>query len=84
MGKAHSLAYAALPMYFWPPPAMPIRSVIADVNAELAAEAAVRYGYERSTGDWRRVVDDPNIDVIDIATPNDLHAEIAVAAAHRG
>jgi predicted dehydrogenase len=84
MGKAHSLAYAALPMYFWPIPAMPIRAVIADVDADLAAEAATRYGFERSTGDWRRVVDDPEVDLIDIATPNHLHAEIAIAAAAAG
>ena len=84
MGKAHSLAYAAMPMFFWPAPAIPQRRVIAEVTDELAAEAARRYGYERSTGDWRTVIDDPNIDVVDIATPNDAHCEIAVAAAEAG
>lgn len=84
MGKAHSLAYAALPMFFWPPPAMPFRSIIADVNAEQAAEAATRYGFERSTDDWRRVVEDPDVDLVDIATPNHLHADIAQAAAAAG
>ena len=84
MGKAHSLAYAAMPMFFWPAPAMPVRSMIADVNADGAAEAAQRYGFERSTADWRRVVDDPDIHVVDIATPNNVHAEIAKAAAAAG
>jgi predicted dehydrogenase len=84
MGKAHSLAYAAMPMFFWPAPAIPQRKVIAEVTDELAAEAARRYGYERSTSDWRTVIDDPSIDVIDIATPNDTHCEIAVAAAEAG
>jgi levoglucosan dehydrogenase len=84
MGKAHSLAYAAMPMFFWPAPAIPHRKVIAEVGEGLAAEAARRYGYERSTGDWRRVIDDPSIDVVDIATPNDAHCEIAVAAAEAG
>src|SRR5437867_1593202 len=84
MGKAHSLAYAAMPMYFWPPPAMPVRRVIVDATAELAREAALRFGFESSSGDWRPVVDDPSVDVVDIAVPNDLHAEIAIAAARAG
>ena len=84
MGKAHSLAYAALPMFFWPVPAMPVRRVVADVTQELAAEAALRYGFERAAGDWREIVEDPGVDLVDIATPNNLHAEIAVAAAKAG
>ena len=84
MGKAHSLAYAAMPMFFWPAPAIPYRKVIAEIGEERAAEAAQRYGYESSTTDWRRIVDDPEIDIVDIATPNDSHLEIAVAAAEAG
>lgn len=84
MGKAHSAAYAAMPMFFWPAPAIPHRKAIADVTEELAAEAAARFGYETSTSDWRRIVDDPEIDLVDIATPNDTHAEIAIAAAEAG
>jgi predicted dehydrogenase len=84
MGKAHSLAYAAMPMFFWPAPAIPRRTVIAEVTDELAREAAARYGYERSTGDWRRVIDDPEVDLVDIAVPNDAHPEIAIAAAQAG
>ncbi|WP_432561762.1 levoglucosan dehydrogenase [Kineococcus sp. SYSU DK003] len=84
MGKAHSLAYAAMPMFFWPAPALPVRSIIAESNETLAAQAARRFGFERSTDDWRKVVEDPDVDVVDIATPNHLHAEIAVAAARAG
>jgi levoglucosan dehydrogenase len=84
MGKAHSLAYAVMPMFFWPAPALPYRKLIAEVSEEQAAEAALRFGFEASTGDWRRVVDDPSIDVVDIATPNDSHCEIALAAAEAG
>jgi predicted dehydrogenase len=84
MGKAHSLAYAAMPMYFWPAPARPVRKVIVDVTEELAATAALRYGWEGHSTDWREVVADPDIDVVDIATPNNLHAEIAIAAAEAG
>jgi len=84
MGKAHSLAYAAMPMFFWPAPALPIRKTIAEANDQLAEEASRRFGFEKFTGDWRQVIDDPEIDVVDIATPNHLHAEIAIAAAKAG
>jgi predicted dehydrogenase len=84
MGKAHSLAYAAMPMFFWPAPAMPHRRVIAEVNDELAQDAAKRFGYDQGTGDWRRVIDDADVHLVDIATPNDKHPEIAIAAAEAG
>ena len=84
MGKAHSLAYSAMPMFFWPAPAMPHRRVIAEISDELAQEAARRFGYDSGTGDWRRVVEDPDVHLVDIATPNDSHPEIAIAAAEAG
>jgi len=84
MGKAHSMAYASMPMFFWPAPAIPIRAVIAEATEELAAEGAKRFGFESSTGDWRRIIDDPTIDIVDIATPNHLHPEMAIAAAEAG
>jgi predicted dehydrogenase len=84
MGKAHSLAYAAMPMFFWPPPAIPRRLIIAELGDAAAREAAQRYGYERSAGDWHAVIDDPDVELVDIAVPNDAHAEIAIAAAEAG
>ena len=84
MAKAHALAYAAMPMFYWPAPGIPVRYAIADVTEELAREAAARFGFERSTSDWRSIVDDPAVDIVDISVPNDLHAEIAVAAAQAG
>ena len=84
MGKAHSLAYMAMPMFFWPAPAIPVRKTIVDVSDAIAAEAAQRFGFEKSSSDWRSVIEDPEIDIIDIATPNHLHAEIAIAAAAAG
>jgi predicted dehydrogenase len=47
-------------------------------------KAAAAFGWERGESDWRSVVDDPEIDIIDISTPNDSHAQIAVAAAQAG
>jgi predicted dehydrogenase len=84
MGKAHSLAYAAMPMFFWPAPARPIRKTIVDVTDELASTAAARFGFDGYATRWQDVIADPDIDVVDIATPNHLHAEIAIAAAEAG
>ena len=84
MGKAHALAYAAMPMFFWPAPAIPIRKVLVDVAGDLAAEGARRLGFEESSADWRATLARPEIDVVDIVTPNDSHAEIAIAALKAG
>jgi predicted dehydrogenase len=84
MGKAHSLAYAAMPMFFWPAPALPDRRMVAEVKEAQAEEAARRFGFESHTTDWRRVVADDSIDIVDVATPNDTHREIAVAALEAG
>ncbi|WP_336788534.1 Gfo/Idh/MocA family protein [Paenibacillus sp. MMO-177] len=84
MGKAHSLAYAGMPMFFWPAPAIPFRKMVVDIRDDLAQEAAARYGFESYASDWRKVVEDPSIDIIDIVTPNNTHAEIAIAAAKAG
>lgn len=84
MGKAHSIAYAGMPMFFWPAPAMPRRKIVVDVNEEMAKAAAERFGFETYSTDWRKVVEDPSIDIVDIVTPNNMHAEIAIAAAKAG
>jgi len=84
MGKAHSLAYAVMPMFFWPAPAIPQRRMIAEMDAALAADAAQRFGFDKSTDNWRELVESDEIDVVDISVPNDAHPEIAIAAAHAG
>jgi len=84
MGKAHAMAYASMPMFFWPAPAIPHRKVVVDVTDGMAEEARRRYGFEEASSDWRAVVDRPDVDVVDICTPNNVHAEIAIAAAKAG
>ncbi|QSB15363.1 Gfo/Idh/MocA family oxidoreductase [Natronosporangium hydrolyticum] len=83
MGKAHALGYVAAPMFF-SAAVRPIRQVLVEQTEAFAAAQAHRYGFERWTTDWREVVADPRIDAVDIATPNDSHAEIAIAAAEAG
>jgi predicted dehydrogenase len=84
MGKAHAMAYASMPMFFWPAPAIPHRKVVVDVTDAMAETARDRYGFEQASSDWRAVVARPDIDVVDICTPNNVHAEIAIAAAEAG
>lgn len=84
MGKAHSLAYAGMPMCFWPPPALPVRKMIAERSEDLAREEAARFGFESFTDDWTELVADPSIDIVDIVTPNNLHMDMAIAAAEAG
>jgi predicted dehydrogenase len=84
MGKAHALAYAAMPMFFWPAPAVPVRHVVVDVTDALAEDARRRFGFAEGASDWRAVIGRGDIDIIDIVTPNDSHADIAIEAAKAG
>jgi len=80
MGKAHSLGLAGIPMYCWPPPAMPNRAVIAELNSDLAETARQRFGFARGVVGWEEAVQDPHVDVVDIVVPNYQHKEVALAA----
>lgn len=84
MGKAHAMAYAAMPMFFWPAPAIPHRKVVVDITTELAETAKQRFGFDEASADWRATIVRDDIDIIDIVTPNNAHAEIAIAAADAG
>jgi predicted dehydrogenase len=84
MGKAHSNAFRKLAYMTWPPPLLPRLVAIAGRTAEAVAHAADRYGYERSTTDWRGLVADPEVELFDNNGPNNLHAEPTIAAAEAG
>ncbi len=83
MGKAHSIATAVVPILFGAPVEIE-RKVVVDINEDLAKSAAHQYGFAEFATDWREVVSRPDIDIVDICTPNDTHAEIAIAAAKAG
>ena len=83
MGKAHAFAYRSALAVF-PDIPVPVLRMIADVNAESAAKAAHQYGFQKSTGDWRELIADKEIDVVSITTPNILHKEMALAAIAAG
>lgn len=84
MGQAHADAYRRASLLYRDLPAVPRLYMLADASEALAADAAARFGFERSTGDWRRLVEDPAVDVVDITSPNALHHEMALAAIAAG
>jgi predicted dehydrogenase len=83
MGAAHSQAWrtagrvADLPL-------RPEMAVVVGRSADGVAAAADRHGWSEHDTDWRRVVDRADVDLVDICTPGDTHAEIAVAALAAG
>lgn len=83
MGRAHSNAYKRLNDFF----ALDHRAVLQVAcarNAEKIQAFAANWGYERVETDWRKAVEAPDVDLVDICTPNDTHQEIAIAAARAG
>jgi len=83
MGKAHVFGFAAAQRVFDLPFELELHTV-ADRDEALAAAAARALGFARSSGDWRSLVADPEIDLIDITAPNALHREMALAAIANG
>jgi predicted dehydrogenase len=83
MGKAHAFGYTTAARVFDLPFELELRT-IADINDEAAAKAAAALGFSRATSDWRSLVADPDIDVVNITAPNALHKEMALAAIAAG
>ncbi len=80
MGRAHSNAYKRVNDFF-PLQFRPVLKAICGRSRDKAEAFAAQWGYESTETDWRALVERPDIDVIDIASPNNTHAEIAIAAA---
>lgn len=83
IGRCHAIAYAQAPTLF------PLKGklqleYLAEINQALADQKAQEFGFARATDDWRKLVADPNVDVVDICTPNFLHKEIALEAIKYG
>lgn len=83
MGRVHSHAWRTAPRFFDLPAAPELR-VLVGRNPQRSAEAAAQLGWAESATDWRKVVDRDDIDIVDICTPGDTHAEIAEAALRAG
>lgn len=84
MGEAHSRAYRLVSDRFAERGILARLIACADVDAGRATAAQARFGFERSTTDWREIVDDPAIEAISITAPNDAHLAVIRAALERG
>jgi predicted dehydrogenase len=83
MGKAHSNAWRQAPHYFPLEAGIEMRAICGRDAAAVEA-ARAQLGWQQAVTDWREVVNSPDIDIVDITTPNESHAEIAIAAAKAG
>src|SRR6266540_4304451 len=83
MGKTHSNAFLQAPRFF-DLPYQPVLKTVVARNADRVRAFANTWGYASAETDWRAVVERKDIDLVDIASPNDTHAEIAIAAAKAG
>lgn len=83
MGRAHSNAFLQANRFF-DLPYQPVLRTVCARNTGRVKSFAEKWGYESTENDWRKLIERPDIDLIDIASPNDTHAEIAIAAAKAG
>lgn len=83
MGAAHSQAWRVAPRFF-DLPLQPELAVVVGRDAERTRAAADKWGWHESSTDWRAVIERDDIDLVDISTPGDTHAEIALAALAAG
>lgn len=84
MGKAHSNAYRQVARYFPDLEVQPVLKALCGRDPAGVARAADIFGWESCETDWRALLARPEIDIVDIAVPSHLHAEMAAAAAAAG
>lgn len=83
MGRVHSNAWMSVGKFF-PDAGRAVRHTIAARNAEELEVFADQWGWDSWNADWRTIPDDDDVDLVDIATPNHVHAEQAIAALEAG
>lgn len=83
MGRAHSNAYKQVGQFFPSEHRVVLKAACARDAGKIQAFAD-QWGYESTETDWRKLIERKDIDVIDICTPNNMHKEIALAAAAAG
>ena len=84
IGRVHSHAWLNMPLFYYPPPAYPILIAIAGRNTERVAAFAEKFGYKRTYKDFRDLVKDPQVSVVDLCTPPYVHHEESVASFEAG
>ena len=84
VAKAHLQAILRVTTIFWPPPVRPVLVALAGRSADQVETTGRKYGAQSTYADWRRLIDDPRVQVFINAGPNEVHAEASIAAAQRG
>jgi predicted dehydrogenase len=84
IARCHVHGYRVMPTAFPELGAEPVLDCVAELTEPLAAAARARFGFARATTDWRRLVEDPAIDIVDICVPSNLHRPISEAAIAAG
>jgi predicted dehydrogenase len=84
MGRTHSNGYNRIRNFFPELEYVPVLKAVCFRNETKLKAFAEQWGYESTETDWRKLVERDDIDAVDICTPNDTHAEIAIAAAKAG
>jgi predicted dehydrogenase len=83
MGAAHSQAWRNAPSFF-DLPVMPRMAALGGRNRDAAAAVAARFGWQDVETDWRALIARDDVDLVDVCTPGDTHAEIAITALEAG
>ena len=84
MGRTHSNGYNRVPNFFPELEYHPVLKAVCSRNEDKVRAFAEQWGYESVETDWKKMISRDDIDAIDICTPNNMHAEIAIAAAQAG
>lgn len=84
MGRTHSNGYNRVSSFFPELAYRPVLKAVCSRNKEKVEAFAAQWGYESTETDWKKLIARNDIDAVDICTPNNLHAEIAIAAAKAG
>ncbi len=84
MGRAHSNAWSQVPRFFEDVRLRPVLHTVCGRDERELRAFAKRWGWGRTTTDWRTIAADEEVDLVDVGTPNDLHAEQSIAMLEAG
>lgn len=84
MGKAHCVALSNMPKLFTDAPYVPVFKTVCDIVPEIAEDFKERFSFKKACTDYMDIINDPEIDIVCVCTPNDSHAEISIAALKAG
>jgi predicted dehydrogenase len=84
MGRSHGNGWNQLPVFFYPPPANPIKAVACDIVKPKVDEYIHQWGWKKAMTDYKQMIKKGEIDILDNVTPNDMHLEPTLMAADAG